>query len=270
MPLCGRRRALEAGWRADRVRVAGTTIAVEHRPGRGPVIVLEAGLGLPGSVWRRVCARLPPDRAVLRYDRAGLGRSDPGALPRTGVRQARELRELLGQLRMPPPYVLVGHSVGAFIVRLFALEHPGEVAAVVLVDPSHEDEGPGLRPIMRWADVAVSRLLRVAHVVSRSRHVAGMVREDEAFAATAEQVRAALRQRDMPDVPVRVITAEGSYRGWVPGGRARRRERERVRSLHQVLAASVPRGRHLLVPRSGHLVMRDAPAFVATVIVDVA
>nr|WP_275941583.1 alpha/beta fold hydrolase [Planosporangium mesophilum] len=224
---------------------------------------MEAGLGLPGSAWRRLCEHLPGDRAVLRYDRAGLGRSDPGALPRTGARQARELRELLRALDLPAPYVLVGHSAGAFVVRLFAHAHPDEVAALVLVDPSHEDEGPALRPVTRWAEASLSRLLRVAHLMSWSKHLAGTVREDEAFTATAEEVRQARRRHPLPDVPLRVITAR--YPGWLPPGRSRRRESDRIRSLHRALAASVPRGRHLLA-RSGHLVMRDAPRFLASVI----
>src|SRR5690348_4734996 len=115
-------------WRDLRVPVAGTTLAARERPGRGPVVVFEAGLGLPGSSWQPVCDRLPGDQALLCYDRAGLGTSDPGPAPRTATRQLAELRALLAALDLAPPYLLVGHSAGAFVVRLFALAHPAEVA----------------------------------------------------------------------------------------------------------------------------------------------
>jgi pimeloyl-ACP methyl ester carboxylesterase len=285
---------------ARRVRLAGTTVAARLRPGRGPVVVFESGLGLPGSLWRPVVALLPADRAVLCYDRAGLGASDPGTPPRSGVRQAGELRELLHALGLAPPYVLVGHSAGAFVVRLFALDHPDEVAGVVLVDPSHEDERAARRRGMRWLDDAASLLLRAAPAVARTgapravvrlaqrtpllrraprgwradllatatspRHLAGAVREDRAFAATAAEVRRAARLRTMPDVPLRVITAEGAYRGWSPFPGSRRRERDRIRALHAALAAASPRGVHLLAPDSGHLVMDDDPALVAAAV----
>src|SRR6059058_2903747 len=127
-------------WVASRVRLDGTELAAWHRGGRGPAVVLEAGLGLPGSFWQDVCDRLPTDGAVLRYDRAGLGDSRPGTRPRTAARQARELADLLDLLELPTPYVLVGHSAGALVVRLLALERPDQVAAIVLVDPSVEDQ----------------------------------------------------------------------------------------------------------------------------------
>src|SRR5437773_5521796 len=114
-------------WRAHRVPVTGTTLAVRERPGRGPVVVFEAGLGLPGTSWQPVCDRLPPDLALLYYDRAGLGGSDPGPAPRTATRQLAELSELFAALRLVPPYLLVGHSAGAFVTRLFTLDHPAEI-----------------------------------------------------------------------------------------------------------------------------------------------
>jgi pimeloyl-ACP methyl ester carboxylesterase len=138
-------------WSAHGVRVAGTTLAAWLRRGTGPAVVFEAGLGLPGASWRPVADRLPADRAAMYYDRAGLGRSDPGTEPRTGSQQVRELDELLDVIDLAPPYVLVGHSAGAFVVRLYALRYPERVAGIVLVDPSHEGERS-----TRWVDTAVS------------------------------------------------------------------------------------------------------------------
>ncbi|WP_169814382.1 alpha/beta fold hydrolase [Nocardia mexicana] len=39
----------------------------------------------------------------------------------------------------PGPYVLVGHSLGGAYVRRFAQRFPGEVAALLLLEPLHED-----------------------------------------------------------------------------------------------------------------------------------
>jgi pimeloyl-ACP methyl ester carboxylesterase len=76
---------------------------------------------------------------VCAYDRAGLGASD--AVP--GVRDAsddvRDLERVLARGRIAPPYVLVGHSYGGFIARLFARAHSEQVAGVVFVDASGYD-----------------------------------------------------------------------------------------------------------------------------------
>jgi pimeloyl-ACP methyl ester carboxylesterase len=71
---------------------------------------------------------------VCTYDRAGMGYSEPGPLPRTADRFARELHALLSGAGEPGPYVLVGHSMGGLTVRVFAHEYPANVAGVVLIE----------------------------------------------------------------------------------------------------------------------------------------
>jgi pimeloyl-ACP methyl ester carboxylesterase len=60
--------------------------------------------------------------------------------PRSCSEQVKELRSLLRHAQIGPPYVLVGHSIGGFNVRLFASRYPQEVRGVVLVDSSHPDQ----------------------------------------------------------------------------------------------------------------------------------
>ena len=50
-----------------------------------------------------------------------------------------ELRELLHTADVPAPFLLAGHSLGGLYARHYALRFPGEVAALVLLDPAHED-----------------------------------------------------------------------------------------------------------------------------------
>jgi pimeloyl-ACP methyl ester carboxylesterase len=151
------------------VPVAGAAIAVHRRSGRAPVVVFEAGLGLPGSCWQPVLAHLPADRGFVYYDRPGLGASRGGRRPRTAGRQLGELRELLGALDLSPPYVLVAHSAGAFVAWLYLLRHPAELAGVVLVDPSTTDEpAQSQRLTDRLVDLATDGLLYGGSVVART------------------------------------------------------------------------------------------------------
>src|SRR5258708_20508396 len=71
------------------------------------------------------------------YDRAGLGWSDAGPMPRSSRQIVEELRALLFHARVEGPFVLVGHSFGTFTVRLYASTYPGDM---VLVDPIHPSE----------------------------------------------------------------------------------------------------------------------------------
>src|SRR5262249_26460517 len=53
-----------------------------------------------------------------------------------------DLEALLTAADIRPPYVLVGHSMGGYIVRLFASRHVKNIAGIVLIDPSVENQVP--------------------------------------------------------------------------------------------------------------------------------
>ena len=113
-------------------------------------IVLEAGYDTGGtSAFSVIIPRLADIARVCTYDRAGTGSSDdrPPAEARglTSLDQARELHALLAAAGLGPPYVLVAHSYGGFVSRLFAATYRDEVQALVLIESSHEDEVPAYR-----------------------------------------------------------------------------------------------------------------------------
>jgi pimeloyl-ACP methyl ester carboxylesterase len=100
-----------------------------------PTIVLEAGLMSTVLSWSAIQSTLAQSYRVVSYDRAGLGWSDLGPMPRTADRMVDELHTLLERAAIPPPYVLVGHSFGGLTMPLFAARYPQETAGVVLLDP---------------------------------------------------------------------------------------------------------------------------------------
>ena len=105
----------------------------------GPTIVLLAGGGDFSFDWGLVQPDVSGFARVCSYDRAGSAWSDPGPIPRTMRQDAYELHTLLQTAQLKPPYVLVGHSLGGLIARVYAEQYPREVAGMVLVDSTHED-----------------------------------------------------------------------------------------------------------------------------------
>jgi pimeloyl-ACP methyl ester carboxylesterase len=105
-----------------------------------PTVVLEAAAPGWSLYWSLVQPEVARVTRVCAYDRAGFGWSEPGPLPRTGARMARELHTLLDRAGISGPYVLAGHSLGGFIVRLYREQHPDEVVGMLLVDAGHEME----------------------------------------------------------------------------------------------------------------------------------
>ena len=99
-----------------------------------PTVVIEAGLGDWSTGWDFVQQGAAKATRVCTYDRAGWGWSEAGPLPRDAAQFAKELHALLQNANIPGPYVMVGHSLGGFAVRVFAHEYASEVAGVVLVD----------------------------------------------------------------------------------------------------------------------------------------
>jgi pimeloyl-ACP methyl ester carboxylesterase len=100
-----------------------------------PTILFEAGLMSTVLSWSDLQRKLSSSFRTVSYDRAGLGWSDLGPMPRTADRIVDELHTLLERAAIPPPYVLVAHSFGGLTMPLFAARFPHEVAGMVLLDP---------------------------------------------------------------------------------------------------------------------------------------
>jgi pimeloyl-ACP methyl ester carboxylesterase len=95
---------------------------------------VEQGTGL--NAWSPVLQDVSEFATVVAYDCAGIGGSEADGHAPTPTHVARKLRALLTGIGMSPPYVLVGHSWGGLLIRMFAAMYPGEVAGLVYVDPT--------------------------------------------------------------------------------------------------------------------------------------
>jgi pimeloyl-ACP methyl ester carboxylesterase len=96
--------------------------------------VIDAGLGDWSISWRFVQMEVAKTTRICTYDRAGMGWSEAGPLPRDAAQFAKELHTLLQTANVPGPYVMVGHSLGGLGVRVFVHDYPSEVSGVVLIE----------------------------------------------------------------------------------------------------------------------------------------
>ncbi|HXT70566.1 MAG TPA: alpha/beta hydrolase [Vicinamibacterales bacterium] len=112
--------------------------------GSRPVVILEAGGGAYSTAWAAVQKALPRSVRSCSYDRAGLGWSEDGPLPRTMAQEVFELHALLARANVPGPYVLVGHSIGGLLVRMYAAKYGSDVSGVVLAAGTHESARLGV------------------------------------------------------------------------------------------------------------------------------
>jgi pimeloyl-ACP methyl ester carboxylesterase len=117
-----------------------------------PTVILDSGLGDSYIPWRKVQPEIANFTRVCSYDRAGLGFSYYSHHPSTSRDFAKELHTLLHNAGIPSPYVLVGHSMGGFDVRLYASLFRTEVAGMVLVDSSHPEQQKRLPPELNDLD----------------------------------------------------------------------------------------------------------------------
>lgn len=233
-PIISGGRLVDIGGRRLYVRCAGF--------GR-PTVVLEAGLGGSSDVWRDVQPQLGRLTRTCAYDRAGLGNSVSMPGVHDAADELNDLQRLLAGARIAPPYVLVGHSYGGLLVRLFAHAHRDQTAGVVIVDAMGRDQTR--RQLALWPR---------SEAPARRRRWAQAVIDGLDLKSTEAQAR---RIRTLGPTPLVVITAGQPDAAWrnLPPRLVRAQERLRGRMQNE-LAALSPDHVHVVALRSGHFVQR--------------
>ena len=142
------------------VDVGGRRLHLNMAGQGGPVVILEAGIAASSLSWALVAKRVAEFTTVVTYDRAGFGWSDPAPHRPTALDCARDLAVLLENAEIRRPFVVVGHSFGGLIARIFEQIRPERTAGLVLVDPVCRRE-------WREADEPRKRMLARGVLLSR-------------------------------------------------------------------------------------------------------
>jgi pimeloyl-ACP methyl ester carboxylesterase len=218
---------------------------IRHAP---PAVIFENGLGATMDRWSEVFPEVGKAATVFAYNRPGYGGSDPTPTPRDGGHIVEELRALLRSEGLPPPYVLVGHSLGGLYMQLFARRYPDEVAGLVLVDSTHPTQLEGAGALERQP-LWVRGLFGL--------FVAGTAKQE--FSAVLQTGEEVLRLPTVSGKPVVILSAVDKADSEV----VRHANRKRAD-----LARLYPGSRQLWVD-SGHNIQLEKPAVVIDAIRDI-
>ena len=205
------------------VDVGGYRLHINCTGSGSPTVVVESGWGDMSAAWGWVQPDVAKTTRICTYDRAGMGWSEASPQPRTAREYASELHALLIKANIPGPYVLVGHSMGAFTVLVYAHDYPAEVSGVVLVDAQalpasavaapQPAPKPGGTSILTWlARVGMARLL--AGPLGSIQNLPPMEKKAyKAFSVTSRSVQALLDEgRGMSEggAQARAVTTLGA------------------------------------------------------------
>ena len=116
-------------------KVEALTSGMQNNKANKPVVVFENGLASSFGSWDIVAEEISKTNAVFRYNRPRIGESENDSLPPTTAHIVDNLRNMLLQKGLKPPYLLVSHSFGGAYIRSFTSLYPQEVAGLVFVDP---------------------------------------------------------------------------------------------------------------------------------------
>lgn len=122
------------------VEVGGRRWHLVESGSGAPSVIFESGISASCLNWTEIRGEVARFSRACAYDRAWLGWSDSADSPRVASQLVTELHALLASSGVLQPYILVGHSFGGLLVRMYAAKYPSDVAGLVLVDPLHPAE----------------------------------------------------------------------------------------------------------------------------------
>jgi pimeloyl-ACP methyl ester carboxylesterase len=259
-----------------------------------PTVIVDSGTGGTHLDWQLVQPEVAKFTTILTYDRAGYGWSDLSSEPRTAEQVVGELRQLLREVEIESPYVLVGMSLSGLFSRLFAYHYPEEVAGMVLVDVAHEKmyedtpvewvelnkrlEGLLTHVVPVMGRIGLLRLLvtfdslpmaaglfqkfppsirpLAKALFSQTQFGRTFAQESAAVSVSMNQVKQIRQAKAFPDIPLIVLSAGK------PDFDITQDVLQKLQELHADLAHESPQGVHIVAPESGHAIQLDKPELV--------
>lgn len=272
-----------------------------------PTVILEQGAGVPGLGWMKIQPQIAQFTRVCSYDRAGYGWSEPGPMPRTIPRMAHEMKALLDASGERSPYVMVAASLGGPIVRLYTGLYPNDVAGMILVDAAHEDQQKRAQSVQppeliaennrevesyqRWERLRGPFMLHLGierfmvYFTQQSEQMPQLFWEEYLYLSqkpgfqetVASEIQSlpdsssALQAVNLGNRPLIVLTA--GKMTFTPQPFLTKETEDKLRNVFHELQAEQARlstrGKQIIVPDSGHVIMFERPDAVVAAIREV-
>ncbi|MCL2586260.1 MAG: alpha/beta hydrolase [Streptosporangiales bacterium] len=242
------------------VRVGEHQIEANVFGAGSPAVVVEPALGGDARAWQSFAEELGEQTTVVTYNRVPYGASSTAADERKPEDVARDLHGLLTGLKIGAPVVLIGHSIGGIFVRAYAAAYADEVAGMVLVESSHEDQRRATRGKTPWKWLVMD-FFTIPDIMfgppgaRRGGDRRSLIREFRAFRKLTADDRL-LFPGDLGSRPLIVVTRRRddtiSDRGFWPVWH----------ELHEDLARLSSNSRHVVSRSPGHHLNEDDPRLI--------
>jgi pimeloyl-ACP methyl ester carboxylesterase len=280
------------GVRRRELRRAGRWLRwIEAGEGYPPVLAV-AGLGEPGSLaWAGILSAVATQARIVAYDRAGTGASD-AITAQTMDDQVEDLAAVIASAG-DGGCIIAGHSWGGLLAQVVAWRQPDLVAGLVLVDPADERFSVTLPDEQHKQRRETDQMFLDLHQRGELRDTIramsqAFVEQLSSDPRVREQLLAAwewcystdTQVQSVPDerrvmtsslaqiaseraaaVPLRIPVTIMSATNGMPD-----ELRLRLTGFHADLASAVPRGRHVVLPDTGHAINEEQPEAVADAI----
>jgi pimeloyl-ACP methyl ester carboxylesterase len=245
------------------VDIGGRRLYITCMGEGSPAVILEHGMATESDSWAQVQQAVAQFTRVCAFNRAGRGKSDPAPTPRTSEDMVADLHALLANASVPPPYILVGNSLGGFNSRLYAHKYPEEVAGLVLVDSMHADQFARIEkalPPETPQDPEPFKAFRQAF----TQDYKDPTKNPEGFdqLTSHEQGRAVTSLGDLP----MIVLAASEFRIRVPNPQLGAHMHNMWHELQRDLASLSSKSKFVAVENSGHFIQIDQPQVVTDAI----
>ena len=257
-------------------KVEALTSGMQNNKTNKPVVVFENGMASSFGSWDIVVEEISKTNAVFRYNRPRIGESENDSLPPTTEHIVNNLRKMLLQKGLKPPYLLVSHSFGGAYIRSFASMHPEEIAGLVFVDPVDftQKKGDGDLP---YLEIGLTQH-QIDSIFGKpyDNFVEKLYEEMPGFYVEEVKISRSLHNSEfkecdrnpLPDVPVHFIQAGGYLSGSNEGPAIYDREKMwRIANNLKVkrwlaLIKPLKYGKFFYSSQSGHVIQQDDPDLV--------
>lgn len=277
------------------IDVGGYQLHINCSGEGGPTVVFDAGMGCNSLEWALIQPAVSEFTRACSYDRAGNGWSDESPLERTSQNIIDELHTLLKNAKIPGPYILVGHSFGGPNVLLYANKYPDEIAGIILVDSSHEDQLDKM-PAIPQQNESVTLFLTYIGGIRLLTHLPIYKKSLEMFPANIQEIypaksstnrfiKTVFKETSFLDKSLKQLKASGGKLGNIPlivitagkqiDGEQIGLSEEQVDQITKVwdvlqkdLVTKSTKSKQVIAEHSGHMITREQPEIIIEAIRD--